>query len=270
MDVYEAVRALYARYRGEKCIYGRSEEGRALFAFFVGRRDGVVGVSQYAIHAREWICSHLALEHIRRGVRRGGVWVLPLTDPDGALLATHGVCSVRAGWRERLLQINGGEDFSLWKANARAVDLNVNFPAKWGSGAQNVRSPAPQNYIGSAPLCARESAALARFTLRVAPAYTLSWHTKGEEVYWRFFQTGKQLARDEALARKLSRITGYQLRETPNSAGGYKDWCIRRLRIPAFTIEAGQDKRSHPLGREALADLLQHTQDALLRFQEEF
>ena len=149
MNVYEEVRAFYEGYRGEKRIIGSSREGRDIFAMYTGGRAARPGIAVYAIHAREWITAYLALQHLRRGVVRGGAWVVPLANPDGALLVQEGAASVGRAVRGGIVYLNGGEDFSLWKANARAVDLNVNFPSGWGTGARNVRSPAPANYIGT-------------------------------------------------------------------------------------------------------------------------
>ena len=265
MDVYEAVTRYYEGYRGEKQILGKSVEGRNLYAMLLGRRGGVMGISQYALHAREWITAMLAIEHLRRGVTTGGVWVLPLMNPDGALLSEQGIESVSKERREFLLEINGKEDFSLWKANAEGVDLNVNFPARWGRGRGNVTYPAPHGYIGSQPLCAPESSALALFTEEVKPDYTLSFHTKGEEIYWRFHQGSLRAARDKRLAKVIKEATGYPLKETPFSAGGYKDWCIQALHIPAYTVEVGENGRAHPLGFEDLPGIITKNLDLLDR-----
>lgn len=268
MNIYRRIREFYTAYRGEKQIIGNSAEGRYLFALFAGDRCGKVGVFQYAMHAREWVTSLLALEHLSRGIERGGVWFVPLVNPDGALLCTNGIESVRdRARREKLLRVNG-DDFSLWKANADCVDLNVNFPAQWGKGAFNVRVPASQGYIGDEPLCAPESRALARFTEQIKADYTVSWHTKGEEIYWRFRQDEAREKRDFEYALSLSGATGYPLAEAPNSAGGYKDWCVETLKIPAFTVEAGSDRRTHPLGENALPELIQKCGNAARDFTE--
>lgn len=271
MSVYEDVAKFYESYEGEKRSIGKSAEGRDLFAFFVGERGGTVGICQYAMHAREWITAYLGLEHIRRGVRGGGVWFLPLMNPDGALLATEGIGSVEnSARREMLLELNSGEDFSLWKANAEGVDLNVNFPARWGSGRSNVREAAPANYIGEYPLCAPESRALAELTLRKNPDFTVSWHTKGEEIYWRFHQPPLRRLRDLRFAKRLSKLTGYPLKDAPYSAGGYKDWCVEKLKIPAFTVEVGSDSLSHPLEKKTLCELILRCGNAVRNFTEGF
>lgn len=264
MNVYEEVAEFYQRFRGEKTVFGKSAEGRDLFAFHIGEARGPQMISQYAIHGREWITGLLALSHVRRGLLRGGAWILPLTNPDGALLSEAGIGSVSEGRREFLLRVNGGEDFSLWKANANAVDLNVNFGAQWGTGEKNVTFPSPENYIGPAPFSEPETKALKAFTLAVMPALTVSWHTKGETVYWRFFQPHLRKRRDRRLAAALADNLAYPLGNAGRSAGGYKDWCVETLKIPAFTVEAGSDGIAHPLGRETLPALTGRTVDALV------
>ena len=141
-----------------------------------------------------------------------------------------------------------GASHTMWKANARGVDLNVNFDAEWGRGALNSRTPGGSNYIGPKPLSESESRALAAFTLKVRPFVTFSFHTKGGEVYWQFMGGG-----DRRGAELLAAATGYKIKLTPGSAGGYKDWCIQKLGIPAYTVECGSDGLSHPICR--LADI---------------
>ncbi len=251
MDAVDTVYRFYERYRGEKFVYGRSARGLPLVGFFVGRHGFPTILLQYAIHAREWVTALLALEHIGRGIPCGGAYILPLTNPDGAALSLR------------------REGFSLWKANAEGVDCNVNFPALWGTGSANVFAPAPQGYVGARPLSAPEARSLARFTRRVRPDATVSYHTKGRVIYWEFGQTGEALARDRKIVFALSEETGYAVGSAAGSAGGYKDWCIRALGIPAFTIEAGSDALAHPLGEERLPALVRENAGVPGRLAEE-
>lgn len=250
MDAVEKVYRFYESYAGEKQIIGKSVCGQPLVAMFAGEHKGPQIIVQCAIHAREWITALLALEQLECGVLAGGAWFMPLTNPDGAALSIRGeaflhtVPPCRAAFLRR---VNGGEDFSLWKANANAVDLNVNFPADWGRGISNVRIPSPENYIGPSPFSEPETRALRDFTRQILPAATLSFHTKGEEIYWYYGQSGNRLERDRALAFALAEETGYAAGFTEGSCGGYKDWCIRELRIPSFTVEVGRDAAAHPL-----------------------
>jgi g-D-glutamyl-meso-diaminopimelate peptidase len=255
VDIYQMVTNAYRVWQGEKIILGKSRLRRNIYAFKIGA-GAPVGLAQYALHGREWITAKLALLHLQIGIEAGSFWIVPLSNPDGALLSQIGLSSVsNASVRNRLLIWNKSKDFSLWKANANGVDLNVNFAARWGTGAKNTRIPGGENYIGTRPFSEPESKALARFTLRIRPDFTISYHTKGEEIYWYFHQSLRTCPRDKRLAVALSRATGYPLRDAKNSVGGYKDWCIERCQIPAFTIEAGSDALSHPIGDEGFENI---------------
>ena len=119
-----------------------------------------------------------------------------------------------------------------------------------------------ENYVGKSPFSAAESRALAEFTRLVNPIVTLSYHLKGEEIYWYFGQSGDNLVRDEKLAQAVARHTGYRLvGDTRGSAGGYKDWCVQRLGISSFTIEVGNDKFPHPFPYGELRNILTQNED---------
>lgn len=264
MDAAEKVFRFYERWRGEKSICGRSVFGIPLLCLRVGEGRPVL-IAQYAIHAREWVTSLLALEHIMRGVPHGSVYFLPMANPDGVLLSLRGTRFLRerrADEAETLLRLNGGSsDFTLWKANGRGVDLNVNFQADWGCGAANVRRPGPENYIGPAPFSEPETRALRDLTLALSPDATISFHTKGGEIYWEYGQEDEALRRDRAAAEKLAASAGYKAVQIAGSAGGYKDWCIAARKIPAFTVEAGSDALSHPIGEDCLFSLVHECGD---------
>ncbi len=219
--IYDEVRSFYKEFKGKKCVIGYSFRGREIYAFHTGSDYYKQFIAVYAVHAREWITSRLALKHIGEGTERGG-WIIPLVNPDGAVISQT--------------------VSPLWKANARGVDLNCNFDADWGSGRLNTRTRGAENCIGDYPLSECESSALARFTLRVKPYVTLSFHTKGAEIYWEFNGGG-----DERGAELISSFTGYTHKKIYGSAGGYKDWCIQKLGIPAYTVECGDDSLVHPI-----------------------
>lgn len=219
--IYSEVGNFYSQYKGKKCVIGYSFLGREIYAFHTGSPFGRQFIAVYAVHGREWICARLALEHIRRGTTVGG-FVIPLVNPDGATISET---------RD-----------AMWKANARGVDLNCNFPADWGQGRLNTRVRGAENCIGDYPLSECESAALARFTLRVKPYTTLAFHTKGGEIYWEYGGRG-----DKKGAEIIAQSCGYTPKRIAGSSGGYKDWCISALGIPAYTVECGDDKLAHPI-----------------------
>ena len=262
MNIYEHITKFYEGRKEEKKILGKTEFGRTMYALKAGT-GSPVGIAIYAIHGREYITAKLAIAQFLRGVERGSCWFVPLVNPDGALLSETGVSSAPAWAQEALTRLNGGGDFSLWKANGRGVDLNVNFPARWAKGVKNVRTAGSENFVGDRPCSEAETRALCAFTKEICPDYTVSYHTKGEEIYWRFHQSPQEEKRDLRLAECLSEATGYPLKEAKGSVGGYKDWCIERLKIPAFTIEVGKDEYAHPLGEDTLEEIVAKNVDAI-------
>lgn len=224
--IYEEVRQFYQSYSGKKCVIGYSCQGREIFAFRVGEQTGGQFIAVYAVHAREWITARLALKHISLGLSHGGGWIIPLLNPDGAAMSQTA--------------------YPLWKANARGVDLNCNFDADWGTGRLNTNIRGGENCIGDFPFSEPETSSLRDFTLKIRPFVTLSFHTKGEEIYWEYGGKG-----DIKGAEILQKATGYQPKKIYGSTGGYKDWCIQKLHIPAYTVECGSDSLKHPITKLA-------------------
>lgn len=257
MDILKTIEDFYNNYKGEKLIYGFSEAGFPLYAFFIGKKEKPTILCQYSIHAREYINSYLALEHTKFGLEYGGAWILPLTNPDGVRLCLDGVNFLDKDKANSLIKINNSKDFSLWKSNINGVDLNVNFEADWGNGEKNVTFLNSENYIGKYPFSESESAFLRDFTLKVMPDLTLSYHSKGEIIYYGFKNQAKEdEIRDLKIADFLSKLTSYAVSESKNSCGGYKDWCVDKLKIPSFTIETGSDNLTHPIKADKLPQIL--------------
>lgn len=231
---------------------------------FIGDKNKNCIVVTGAIHAREHITALLVVNQAKHLLKNldltllGGIYFIPMVNVDGVRLCQEGVGFLTdKQLKKNLIKINGGTDFSLWKANIAGVDLNVNFDARWGQGKSNVFYKAPSNYVGKKPNSEVETKNLVRFTRTVNPLSTVSYHCKGEVIFWRFFQKDKRtLWQHYCLAKSLSQATGYRLIATEaGSCGGYKDWCIDRLGIPAFTVEVGNDKFSHPYPYDQFEDI---------------
>ena len=212
------------------------------------------------IHAREFITTDLVIKMLETGVFDDiydfNLIVIPMVNPDGVELAINGLGSAPLLMRKKLLKINGqSRDFSLWKANGRGVDLNNNFDARFGTIVAKT-CPSSQGFAGSFAESEKESKILADFTRKVEPFFTLSYHSKGEEIYFNFFQDEKRLERDFKIAKKFEKSTNYVIKNPElKSAGGFKDFCVEKLKIPAITIEVGNDDLNHPIGAEHLDEI---------------
>jgi len=250
---------------------GKSVLGKNILATHIGSYDGVQILIQGGIHAREYISTLLMIEQARYLnaldlVQNGGIYFVFLTNPDGAEIVLDGIDSVPCDITKQYLSLaNGGFDFSKYKANVNLVDLNTNFDADWGTGSQNVRCPNSENFVGFYPESEREVISLINFTRQVRPSLTISYHSKGEVIYYGFTgQSDENLSRDRAIGEELSATTGYPLIFTENSSGGYKDWCIQKLGIPSYTIEIGDVNIEHPIDEEYLPEIFEQNKDVPL------
>lgn len=217
------------------------------------------------VHAREYITSYLLFELIKRYNGDYRIDCAPALNIDGVLLSRRGESLFPKNSRcyGNLVELNGGEDFTLWKANIRGVDLNTNFDAEWGTGASNVRYPAAENYIGPFPGSEKETTAIVDRLEEYNYDIVVAYHSKGEEVYYGFGGDFSGKAYGERVAAHL----GYQLKTTPNSAGGLKDYCVLNG-IFSLTIEVGEDCYPHPYPMKELPSLIEKHQGSLELFAE--
>ncbi|MBE7076351.1 MAG: hypothetical protein E7374_00455 [Clostridiales bacterium] len=242
---------------------GKSTLGKNILATHVGSYNGTQILIQGGIHAREYISTLLMIEqarflHNNNLVTNGGIYFVFLTNPDGAEIVLDGINSVNCEITKNYLinANNGSLDFSQYKANINLVDLNTNFDANWGGGSQNVFCPATENFVGFYPESEREVRDLINFTLQVRPSLTISYHSKGNVIYYGFEgESDQNISRDTLIGEALSEETGYPLIFTENSTGGYKDWCIQKLTIPSYTIEIGDNSIPHPISEDYLPEI---------------
>lgn len=184
------------------------------------------------------------------------LFLVPMVNPDGVDLVngalTGGMFYRKAG------QIAEGYPQipfpSGWKANIEGTDLNLQFPAGWENAKrikyeQGYISPAPRDYVGSAPLSAPESAAVYQFTVEHDFSLILAYHTQGEVIYWKFLDYEPEGSR--RIAEYFGEVSGYAVEETPAASGyaGYKDWFIQEYNRPGYTIEAGLGENPLPMSQ---------------------
>lgn len=250
---------------------GYSMLGHPIYGVHLGSYNGKQILIEGAIHAREWITAPLLcdmVDYYHDKSFDGGMYFIPLSNPDGVSLVLDGPNNLPCEKLQKYLVdvVNdGSNDFSQWKANANAVDLNVNFDAYWGQGAQNVFCPAPGNFVGYYPNSEREVRVLIDFTMRVQPNITLSYHTKGEVIYYGFDALNAvQIERDREIAELISNVNGYGVVKTTASVGGYSDWVSLNLGVPAFTVEVGPASAPHPIGEEYLPEIFERNKDVPL------
>ena len=252
---------------------GKSAMGKPLYLFTLGE-GGTKVFYNASHHANEWITTILLLhflENLCRAAACGGniyqmsarailakvsLAIAPAVNPDGIDLVTSALTSGTYYDRAKTIAADYPEIAfpNGWKANILGTDLNLQYPAGWEEArrikyAQGFISPAPRDYVGPSVLSASESRAVHDFTLSYNPALTLSYHTQGEVIFWKFLDYEPQRSRE--IANLFGDVSGYTVEETPFSSGfaGYKDWFIQNYNRPGYTIEAGFGENPLPISQ---------------------
>ena len=267
------IRGLQVRYPFlEVGTIGQSLLGKELYYIRIGR--GPVEVSYNgAHHGLEWITTPLLMKFIEnfskayssgRSIRgydirdiwnRSSIYIVPMVNPDGVDIVLNGpqpsnpYYNDYARWNNTRLPLN-----LVWKANARGVDLNRNYPASWEEAKDQeiefgVTGPAPTRYGGPSPLSEPETQAMTEFTRGHNFKLVIAYHTQGEVIFWLYQGMTPPGARE--YGEVFARSTGYQLADVPYEAAyaGYKDWFIEEFYRPGYTFEVGLGVNPLPISQ---------------------
>lgn len=254
-------------------VVGLSVMEKPLYVLRIGNGPNEVFYNA-SHHANEWITSVLLMrfaeEYLRAYAfeteifgenasdlfRKTTLYIMPMVDPDGVDLVTGALTSGQYYANSRIIAADYPSVSypSGWKANIDGTDLNLQYPAGWERAreikfSQGFVSPAPRDYVGPGPLTAPESLAVYRFTLRNNFSLTLSYHTQGEVIFWRYADIEPPGAFE--IANMFSAVSGYAVESTPSASdnAGYKDWFLLNYNRPGYTIEAGRGTSPLPLSQ---------------------
>ncbi len=154
------------------------------------------------------------------------LYFLPVANPDGLKIAHENW----NGIENYLTQINGIkklETFAEWKANGKGIDLNDSFDDSTHSLNKSYNySPVPcsEGYKGRYAAEPKETQAIQTFVSKIKPLMTLSFHTKGDIIYWadskthHYFNGIDSLIND--LALKSSGFSFVPVSPNPSIYGG--------------------------------------------------
>lgn len=251
---------------------GKSVMGNELWMMKMGQGSNEVFINA-SHHANEWITTPLTLAFLESYAdaygnfdkiygldavdlfRNATLYMVPLVNPDGVDLV-NGV--VQGEYYQSARAI--AQDFpaipfpSGWKANISGVDLNLQYPALWEQAkevkfGQGFTKPAPRDFVGTAPVTAPESKAVYDFTRSQSFDITISYHTQGREIYFKFLDRVPPMGLE--IGQYFEMASGYRLADVPyaSSFAGYKDWMIDTFDVPSYTIEAGLGVNPLPLSQ---------------------
>lgn len=283
-DLCEDLELLAARY-SERFSYrslGKTAAGREIWLGVLGnpnaKRQVVVSA---AIHAREYMTAMLTmrqiefyLEHYAVGTYQGlpyrelfeetCFYILPMTNPDGVMIAQEGLDSLPTQEMRDFVQnifetegrANGYKTLSVflshWKANARGVDLNRNYDALWEDYTKGASGPASYQYKGPAPASEAETQALTELISSLPNAVAvLCMHSQGEVVYWNCGQAGEIRTETKAFADQIGARTAYTVVNKQNNDASLSDWAVLKQGIVSVTVEVGKSSYPMPISQFA-------------------
>ena len=174
------------------------------------------------------------------------LYIVPMVNPDGVDIAIHGL-DITNPYHRALISKVGIHSFnSVWQANARGVDLNHNYDAKW---SMVVEQCAPTKFGGEHPESEPETQAVCELVRNENFDILLAFHSQGSEIYYDF--DGMQAQNSLELAKKMAKESGYAIKHPTGSAafGGCKDWFIKEFGKSGFTVEIGMGQNPLPMNQ---------------------
>lgn len=239
---------------------GTSYLGRNIYALGIGNMEKF-NLSVGSVHGGEYLTTMVLLKHfedmlenynseLEEKLNQKGYVIIPTLNPDGVDLSIEG--STSAGFMKIYIQRIMDKDERVWHANARGVDINHNFDAKFNNLKKleiekGIVSPAPTQYGGEKPHSEPETKALVDFCNNYNINMVFAYHSQGQEIYYDFGKNASKKSKE--IAEKMGDLSGYQVAE-PNglaSYGGFKDWFILKHKKSGFTIEIGKGKNPLPI-----------------------
>lgn len=255
-DMTGDLRELVSKYRGKAALrsLGTSEDGRDIWCFRMGNPSAARKIVLDAgIHAREWL-NPLMIMHWSEGVLRQYadykqelnqvcLYVVPMINPDGISISQSGFGAIRSDKLKKLCKKTKASS-RTWKANARGVNLNFNFPGGWNK-AGKAEKPDGMTYPGEKAASEKETKVMMKFINGLSGVKeALNYHSTGSILYWNYnVESDASLyQKQSALAAGVNSFTGYRLMPKSISTdpnGGFGDWLIYNKKIPNVTIETG-------------------------------
>ena len=148
---------------------GKSEKGRNLWAAKLGNGEKSL-LFVGAHHGREWMTTILLMKMLEKyatayelekklgsystqSLDEVSIWFVPMINPDGVSIQQNNLSGLSFAEKMAVWQMNGYRfNWVRWKANAKGVDLNRQYPAGWHDVKAESTRPSYQFYKGRKPL----------------------------------------------------------------------------------------------------------------------
>jgi len=257
-------------------IIGKSYDNRNLYLLTLGNPDAEKSVLFTAsIHGAEYITSQLVMAHteyylanmtekyngktIKEILDDVCIYIMPMVNPDSVCISQYGFSIINDDTlRAKLFKLDYTD---TWSSNARGVDINRNFPTD-GFGKENADNqgsskPSFKYYEGEYAGSETETQVIMEFVESHPTLMAfISYHSKGEVIYWNKGQTGTLYKNTKKMAELIADITDYRSVEYLQVKSGIDyEWAILEAGLAGCTIEIGDIESWFPVRQTQWKDI---------------
>jgi DNA-binding protein Fis len=243
-------------------VIGKSVDGRNLYDVIIGNPNAkktLLVVSN--LHAREYMTAQLCMAQIEYYLKnyyrsisgtvpvnvfeKIAVHYVPMANPDGVTISQYGIRAIhKASLRKTLRKMPGANRHRLWKANARGVDLNRNYPVSYRARYQKRGS---EGYTGTHAASEPETKAILSLLRKIRKTSKLkgvvNYHAMGSIAFGGCSKRGNVRKVTTAMYRRAVALTRYGSSAGYNtgkpSIGNFREYVVHKKKIPSITLEIG-------------------------------
>ena len=187
--------------------------------------------------------SYMGNYQVRELLNHCSICFLPIVNPDGYVIATESFSAIRNPILRQACKMRG-VDWPYWKYNARAVDINRNFPCK----------SYIQQQFGEYPASEQETQTLIRVFEQWDTIGYLDFHSRGRIIYYyRQAMPFSYNQRNHKLARYMQKLSNYSLGKQEEeylsrlNGGSPVNYYSELLHKPAITVETVEENADFPM-----------------------
>lgn len=254
---------------GDSWEKSKGKADRDIWALHIGTGDvaskpAVAFLGEH--HARELVTSeitYMVAEHLLAGygkdaeatfaVDNRDIWVVPMCNPDGHILAEQG-----SDWRKNTNTSFGLSNFG-YGPDGPGVDINRNYGYSFDKApAGSSKNPEDPTFRGPTAFSEPETQAMKKLLTSRKFMYCMSYHSFSNAILWPWSYTHEAPAdkRLAAVGTKIAKFAGYKPEQSADlyiHGGTINDWAFGELGTFTYTSEMGsyQDGFDPPYSKVA-------------------
>ena len=259
-EMSQDIKQLYKKYHGIVSyeIIGKSADGRNIYDVIIGNpeaKETLLVVS--TLHAREYMASLLCMNQIEyylshyyqsiqgkevcEVLERISIHYIVMANPDGVAISQFGFDAIRDKALRKKLRRMGGSS-KRWKANARGVDLNRNFPFRFKVYGRT----GSEGFSGKRVASEVETRAVIKLVKALKKETRLkgviNYHAMGSIIFGGC-KSGSSIKKPTSKMYRLARnISGYISAAGYQSFGhgSFREYVMYKKNVASITIEIGR------------------------------